>query len=288
MTTDTSTVLRPRARARTRPIYLFKYVYLGTLALLTVGPLFITWVTAFKKSEQAVFDPFGLPRPFFLDNLRQAWVGARFSTYFGNSVFISLVSVVGVAIVASLAGYALARMRFFGKRLVLFVFLAGLTIPFTAIIIPLYLTMRDLKLLDTHWSVIVAHVAIGTPIFTFIMRAFFQGLPRELEDAARVDGCSELQVFWRVMLPLAKPGLLTVVLLEFLWSWNALLLPLIFLTTESLRTLPIGLLLFQGRTSVEWGLMCAGVLIMSFPVVVLFLIFQKDFVRGLTSGGVKG
>lgn len=271
-------------RARQAPTY----AYLVAIATVAVAPLFITWMTAFKTGEQVLFEPFALPSPFALDNLSQVWVRARFDVYFFNSVLISAASVIGTLVASSLAGYAFGRLRFPGQRVLLILLLLGMTIPIAAIIIPLFLVMRDFHLLDTYWSVVVAHVAIGVPVFTFMMRGFFKGLPRELDDAARVDGCSELQVFWDVMLPLARPGLLTVALLQFLWSWNALLLPLVFLTKNSLRTMPVGLLLFQGRSAVQWELMSAGVLLMSVPVVVVFVLFQRSFVRGLTSGSVKG
>jgi raffinose/stachyose/melibiose transport system permease protein len=264
------------------------YAFLVLLAIFAVGPLLITWMTAFKTGNQIIFDPFGFPDPIQFANLEKAWFGARFDRYFLNSVLISTAAVIGMVAVASLAGYAFGRMRFAGQRALMVLFLLGMTIPVTAIIIPLFLTMRDFRLLDTYLSVIVAHVAIGAPIFTFIMRAFFRGLPAELDDAARVDGCNEFRVFWNVMLPLALPGLLTVALLEFLWSWNSLLLPLVFLTFDDLRTMPVGLLLFQGRSSVDWGLMSSGVLLMSLPIVGLFLVFQRNFVQGLTGGSVKG
>jgi len=264
------------------------YGFLLVVSAFAVLPLLVTWLTALKTNEQVVFDPFAFPNPIALENLVQAWERARFSVYFQNSVIISVASVIGTVIVASLAGYAFGRLSFPGKQILLVVFLLGLTIPIGTIIIPLYLVMRDFRLLDSYWSVVVAHIAIGVPVFTFIMRGFFKGLPVELDDAARVDGCSELRVFWNVMLPLARPGLLTVALLQFLWSWNALLLPLVFLTKNSLRTMPVGLLLFQGRSSVQWELISAGVLLMSLPVVGLFLVFQRNFVRGLTSGSVKG
>jgi raffinose/stachyose/melibiose transport system permease protein len=279
------------ARRRRRRIPIERapvYVFLLAVAAFAVTPLLITWVTAFKTGQQVILDPFGLPDPPALDNLTQAWERARFNTYFGNSVIVSTASVLGTVFVSSLAGYAFGRLRFPGRRALLVVFLLGMTIPIAAIIIPLYLVMRDFRLLDTYWSVVVAHVSIGVPVFTFIMRGFFRGLPAELDDAARVDGCSELRVFWNVMLPLARPGLLTVALLQFLWSWNALLLPLVFLTRNALRTMPVGLLLFQGRSNVQWELMSAGVLLMSVPIAILFLLFQRNFVRGLTSGSVKG
>jgi ABC-type glycerol-3-phosphate transport system permease component len=191
-------------------------------------------------------------------------------------------------LISSLAGYAFARLNFPGQKILLYVLLIGLTIPVAAIIIPLYLTMRDFRLLNTYGSVIVADIALAAPIFVFIMRAFFKDLPRELDDAARIDGANEFQIFWQIMLPLARPGLMTVALLEFLWSWNDLLLPLVFLVTDDLRTLPVGMLFFQGRFTIDYGLMSAGVLILSLPVTILFLVFQRDFVKGLASGALKG
>jgi len=264
------------------------YAVLIALLAFSLGPLVLAWFTAFKTGEEILFNPFGPPIPPHLDNLREAWTVGRFSLYFKNSVIISIADVMAVLVISSLAGYALGRLRFPGERVVLFIFLIGLTIPVTAILIPLYLTMRDFRLLDTYGSVIVAHVALASPIFIFIMRAFFKELPSELDDAARIDGASEFGVFWHVMLPLAKPGLLTVALMEFLWSWNDLLLPLVFLTSDNLRTLPVGMLFYQGRFSINYGLMSAGVIILSMPVIILFLIFQRNFVQGLTGGSLKG
>ena len=243
------------------------YIFLTALLVFTVGPLLVSWVSAFKTSQQIIYEPFALPSPWTLENLDKAWTVGRFGRYIWNSVLISVGAVVGTVVVATLAGYAFARLRFLGRGLLMLLLLLGLTIPISAIIIPLYLTMRDVHLLDTQWSVVVAHVAIGVPIFTFMMRGFFRGLPRELDDAARVDGSGELRVFWSVMLPLVRPGVLTIALLEFLWSWNSLLLPLVFLTRDELRTLPVGLLFFQGRASVDWGPMSAGVMIIALPIV---------------------
>src|SRR5918998_3924635 len=264
------------------------YVPLAILFVFAVAPLLLAWFTAFKTDQQQLTSPYGLPLPPTLDNLHEAWTVGRFSIYFKNSLIISIADVIGMVIISSLAGYAFARLSFPGQKLLLYGLLIGLTIPVAAIIIPLYLTMRDFRLLDSYGSVIVADIALAAPIFVFIMRAFFKDLPRELDDAARVDGASEFQIFWQVMLPLAKPGLMTVALLEFLWSWNDLLLPLVFLVSDELRTLPVGMLFFQGRFTIDYGLMTAGVLIISLPVTILFLVFQRDFVKGLASGALKG
>jgi raffinose/stachyose/melibiose transport system permease protein len=264
------------------------YIPLIILFVFAVAPLLLAWFTALKTDQQQLVSPYGPPLPPTLDNLREAWTVGRFSIYFKNSLIISIADVIGMVIISSLAGYAFARLSFPGQKVLLYGLLIGLTIPVAAIIIPLYLTMRDFRLLDTYGSVIIADVALAAPIFVFIMRAFFRDLPRELDDAARVDGANEFQIFWQIMLPLARPGLMTVALLEFLWSWNDLLLPLVFLVTNDLRTLPVGMLFFQGQFTIDYGLMSAGVLILSLPVTILFLVFQRDFVKGLASGALKG
>jgi ABC-type glycerol-3-phosphate transport system permease component len=268
----------------------WQLVYIPLIALLifSVAPLLLAWFTAFKSAEQQLINPYGLPIPPTLENLTEAWTVGRFGVYFKNSLIISIADVIGMVIISSLAGYAFARMQFPGQKLLLYGLLIGLTIPVAAIIIPLYLTMRDFRLLNTYGSVIIADIALAAPIFVFIMRAFFKDLPAELDDAARIDGANEFQIFWQIMLPLARPGLLTVALLEFLWSWNDLFLPLVFLVSDELRTLPVGMLFFQGKFTIDYGLMSAGVLIISLPVTILFLIFQKDFVKGLASGALKG
>lgn len=281
-------VIPSRRRARFSPGMVVVYLTLVALFVFAVAPLLLAWFTAFKSGGEVLAHPFRPPTSPTLGNLREAWTVGRFNVYFGNSLIISLVDVAGMLVVATLAGYALARLQFPGKRLLLLVLLVGMTVPVSAILIPLYLRMRDFHLLDTYGSVIIADISLAAPIFVFIMRAFFKDLPRELEDAARLDGASEFQLLWQVMLPLAKPGLVTVALLEFLWSWNDLLLPLVFLVTDDLRTLPVGMLFYQGKFTVDYGLMCAGVLILSLPITVLFLFFQRNFVQGLTSGALKG
>lgn len=289
LTTPSVTPVR-RVRHRTlrqRIPNLALYAYLTIVAIFAIGPLLLAWSTAFKTRPQVVENPYGLPIPPTFDNLIEAWTTGRFSVYFFSSLIISLASVVGMVIVASLAGYGLARMKFWGRRFVILLLLLGLTIPITAIVLPLYTIMRDLGLLNTYASVVITHIAVGLPFFAFLMRAFFLRLPDALEDAARVDGASELRIFWSVMLPLVRPGVLTVALLEFLWTWNNLLLPLVFLTSESVRTLPIGMLLLNGRFNTDYGLLSAAVIILTLPVIALFLFFQRSFVAGLTSGAVK-
>ena len=189
---------------------------------------------------------------------------------------------------SSLAGYAFARHRFFGRNMIFYLFLIGLILPFQSIMIPLYYTLLDFHLLGTYWAMIVPSTALGLPFGIFIMRAFFQGLPNELSDAARVDGCNEFGVFWRVILPLAKPGMITLGIFVFLGAWNSFLLPLLYMQKESLRPLVVGLMFFQARYTTDYGLTMAGATIVSLPIILLYIIFQRQFIQGLTAGALKG
>lgn len=281
--------LRPRSPRRRRVLSAdsLKYAYLTVVGVFSLGPLLLAWITAFKTAHQVVTDPYGLPAPPTTGNLHSAWTTGSFGQYFINSLIISAGAVIGMVLLASMAGYALARFSFWGRRLVTTLLLLGLTIPLTAVILPLYSIMRNLGLLNSYGSVIIAHIAFGLPFFSLLMRAFFQRLPGEIEDAARVDGCSDMRIYWSIMLPLVRPGLMTVALLEFLWSWNNLLLPLVFLTNNSVRTLPIGMLMLTGRYANDYGMISAGVLIVSAPVIVLFIFFQRKFVEGLARGAVR-
>ncbi len=263
------------------------YAVLIAASIFLLAPLILTVFTAFKSPAQISEAPWSLPDPPVLANYLTAWFDGRFNIYFKNSVFISAVDVVLMVPLASMAAYALVFIRIPGRRALLPLFMAGLMVPPAGIILPLFTTIRDFGLVNTHAGVILADVALALPIFIFLMYAFFSKLPPELHDAAKVDGASEVRIFWSVMLPLAKPAVVTVALLEFLFSWNDLLLRLVFLTTDGLRTLTVGLLFFQGTMTRNVAGITAAAVIMALPIVILFLIFQRQFVRGMTEGAVK-
>lgn len=270
-------------RARMIPIYLI----LVASSILMVAPLILTVFTAFKPASQIIGAPWLPPMPPVLDNLKMAWEVGRFNIYLKNTVLISTVDAILMIPIAAAAAYALTFIPFKGRTLVLVLFMAGLMVPPTGIIIPLYVTLRDFGLVNKHLGVILADVSLALPIFVFLIRAFFQGLPKDLQDAAKVDGAGELRTFWSIMLPLAKPVVVTTALLEFLWSWNDLLLRLVFLTTDSLRTLAVGMLFFQGQFTRNVAGITAGAVIMAAPIIVLFIVFQRQFIRGLVQGAVK-
>jgi len=263
------------------------YVILVITSTLVIAPLVLTVFAALKSPEQFLYEPWIPPRPPVFQNFMSAWYKARFNIYFKNSVIISTIDALLMIFIASMAAYAFAFIPFLGSNLLLPLFLAGLMVPVPALILPLYAIMNSFNLINTYFGVILADLSLALPFFIFIIRAYFLSIPSELRDAARVDGASEFRIFWSVMFPLARPVVITTALLEFLWSWNDLLLRLVFLTKDSLRTLTVGLLFFQGLHTHDVGGNAAAALILAGPVIILFLIFQRQFIYGLTRGAIK-
>ncbi len=295
MTAGGIAVSRPADRVRRRRNLAFavaKYAFLGFWALLCLLPMILIFSTAFKDPTIETGNPFQLFSSVRFENLVDAWTLGNFGRYFMNTIVIMVPVVLGVVALSMLTGYALARFAFPGRSLLFFGFVLGLMIPFFSLMIPLYYNLRDYGLLDNPLAVILPSIAgaggTGLPLGIFLMRAFFLDMPDELADAARVDGCDELGVFTKVMAPLALPGASALAVLAFMSAWNTFLLPLLYLSGEDSRTLATGLLLFTGGRTQELELTAAGTLIMIAPVVFFFLLFQRQFIRGLTAGAVKG
>ena len=217
-----------------------------------------------------------------------AWDDGHFSTYLRSSAIVTASVVLVSSVLSILAGYAFGLMRFRGEQVLFYVILLGLTIPMEAIVVPLYYDLRDVGLTDTYWALILPQAALSTAFGTFWMRAFFRSVPRSLIEAARLDGSSSWMTLWRVVLPLGRPAVLTMVVLVFMWTWNEFLLALVMVSDESLRTAPLGLAFFQGRNTSDEGLLMAGSLIVAAPVVLAYLFLQRHFIRGMLSGAVKG
>lgn len=264
-----------------------RYAVLLCFLVAFAGPLSWMALSALKSSQEIATAPLALPSELHVENLVRAWTIGRFGTYLWNTVLYSVVIVIGVCVASCLAGYALARRRFPGRDVIFVVFLLGLMVPFQSLMIPLYYLARDLGILGTRWAMILPGIALGLPFGIFLMRAFFQDLPEELAQAARIDGCTEFGAFWRVMLPLAFPGLATLVVFEFMSTWNAFLLPLILVQRDELRPVGLGMMFFVGRYTTERGLIAAGVILTSLPIVVLYLALQRQFIRGITAGALK-
>jgi len=266
----------------------FNYLLLTVLALIFIYPLVLMVLTAFKSTREFFFDPFGLPDTWSLKPFIDVWQKANFNTYFFNSVLIATSAVILLIFCASLAAYAIARFDFKYNNLVFMFFLAGIMIPIRLGILPLFILMKNLNLLDTRLSLILTYAASGMPMSVFILTGFFKTIPTELGDAARVDGCNKFQVFYKIMLPLVRPALATVTIVNFVPWWNDFFFPLLFISTDALKTIPLGMTIFFGQYMTDWGLLFSGMVIASVPLLILYILMSKQFISGLTSGAVKG
>lgn len=264
------------------------YVFLIILALISVYPIFLMIITSFKSTREIFFDPFGLPKMWSLDTFTQVWQKAHFNTYFVNSIVVTLASTALVLICSSLAAYGLSRYRFKLNGFFYIYFLAGIMIPIRLGILPLFLLMRNLRLLNTHWSLILTYAASGMPMSVFLLTGFFKTIPKNLEYSARIDGCSDIQIFYKIMLPLIRPGLATVTIVNFVPWWNDFFFPLLFIQSDKLKTIPLGMTIFFGQYMTDWGLLFAGMVIASIPLLALYLAMSRQFISGLTAGALKG
>ncbi len=255
---------------------------------VAILPLVGVFLTSLKDTADLAHGPFALPRVWHWENYARAWSETRFGAYLGNSVVV-VVAVVAISVVlANLSGYAMGLFKFRGKTFINIVILIGLMVPFEAVVIPLWSMMRDIHLNNTIWSLIWPQVAASFSFGTFWMQAYFRGVPRDLVDAAIVDGCSSWGLLWRVLFPMAQPSVMSMIVLLFVWTWNEFLLVLVMVQTESLRTLPVGLALLQGQHYTDLSLMAAATMIVIVPTLLVYLVFQRQFINGMISGALQG
>lgn len=262
------------------------YAVLGVFSLIALLPIVGIVFTALQEPGGGA--SFGSFDGLHVDNFRRAWEDGSFGQYLKSSAIVTGSVVVISTVVSILAGYAFGMMRFRFSTPLFYLFLLGLMVPMEAMIVPLYYDLRDLALTDTYWALILPQAGTSIAFGTFWMRAFFRSVPPSLVEAARIDGASSWFTLWRVLLPLAKPAVLTMVVLLFMWTWNEFLLALVMVSDESLRTAPLGLSFFLGRNSSDLTLLAAGAVIVALPVVVLYVFLQRHFIRGMVSGAVKG
>jgi multiple sugar transport system permease protein len=219
------------------------------------------------------------------DNLRAAWQQGHFVVAFANSTLVAVTVTFLQILTSTLAGYALARLKFWGQQTILLVILATLVIPFQLLVIPIFLVLKNLHLINTYAALILPTAATGFGIF--LLKQFFETIPLELEEAAALDGATRLQTLMRVILPLARPAMLTLFLFSFIGEWNDLFKPLVFTTRPELRTVQSALSEFQEQFTNDWSLLMAAVVIATVPIVLLFIICQRQFIRGIAATGIK-
>ena len=265
-----------------------RYLLLTLFMLLVLLPLSGMFVSAFKTEAEASGSPFSLPTSINFDNFQQAWSTGRFNIFFKNSILVASAVVVLSVFLSTLSGYAFGQLPLPGRKLLYALMLLGYMVPFEAMIIPLYNLMDTLGLRDTYWALILPQVGLSVSFGTLWMTAFFENAPQELVDAATMDGCNRWQALWRVLWPLARPSVTTLVVLVFMWTWNEFLLALVMVQNESMRTLPVGLAFFQGKYTANIPLMAAGAIIVALPTILIYVLFQRFFIRGMLGGAVKG
>jgi ABC-type glycerol-3-phosphate transport system permease component len=257
------------------------------IAAVILYPLVWMTYSSFKENADIFANVFALPSSLYLGNYVTVFTQGAMGLYFRNSLFISVVSVAGLLVFSSLAAYAFASFRFRGSTPLFMILLLGLMVPPQALIISGFKLMSILNLIDTYWALIFTYFG-WTSFGILVLRNFFQSVPRDVKDAARVDGAGHWQMFSQIMLPLARPSISTVAIFYFMWVWNEFIYPLVYMQTPEKYTIPLGVLFFNGRYTVEWGLQMAALAVATIVPLAVYYMFQKQFIRGILAGALKG
>jgi raffinose/stachyose/melibiose transport system permease protein len=280
------------SRTRRRPLAVDRVVLgigLGLLAILWLVPFFFTLTTAIRSQGDLLSRGiFAVPEGIEWQNFADAWRRGGFNVYFRNSLMVTLIKVPVGILISALAAYPLAKLSFRFSNFMFLFFLMGITIPVHVTLLPVTLLLKQLGLLGTLLALFPPYITFGLPFQIFVMRGFFSMIPSELLESARLDGASEFTIFFRIMLPLSSPALATLAIIDSLSTWNEFLMALIFVSDRAWQTVPLGLMNFQGEFSSHYGVLTAGVLISIIPVLILYVLFQRYLVSGLTAGALKG
>ncbi len=259
-------------------------------AVMVIFPFLWMIMTAFKTDREILTDPFGLPENLVWENFERAWTTANIGTYFLNTIIVMAMSLTGTLLVSAMAAYVIARFEFRGNRAIYLMFLAGLMFPVFLGLVPLYFLMDDLHLLNTYHGLALVYIAYSLPFTIFFLVGFFKTLPGEVAESGIMDGASQYQVFFQIMLPMAKPGLIAMGIFNFLGQWNQFLLPLVLMQNESRYVLSQGLnfLAVQQGYDNDYSALFAAMVIVMVPTLVVYILFQRRLESGLTAGALKG
>ncbi len=269
-------------------VTLYKILFLALVAAFVSVPLLATVFGGFKSLGELRTSPFGIPQTWEWQNYAGIVLSKRYWQLLGNSLVIASLTVSITLVVASMAAFVFAHVKFFGSRFLLSYLTMGLLFPAATAVLPLFIKVRDLGLLDTYFGVVLPQVSFGLAMSILLLRRFFKDLPDELLEAAVVDGCSYIGFFRHITLPLSRPIIATVGTISFVQSWNAYLLPLVLLNSDALYPWPLGIMAYQGEYSSDWNLILAFITLTILPTIIIFLLAQKHIVAGLTAGAVKG
>ncbi|MDE0589691.1 carbohydrate ABC transporter permease [Halocynthiibacter sp. C4] len=271
-----------------RPHKFYHDIVLIAVGVFVATPLLVTFLGGFKDQGELRANPLGLPSQPNFSNFGKILSEPDIWIYVGNSLLVAGLTVILTLIVASMAAYAFAQIRFFGSKMLMNYVLLGMMFPFATAILPLFVRLRDFGILNSYTGLILPQVAFGLGFSIILMHSFFKHLPPELWEAAQLDGCSYAGFFWKITLPLSTPIMATVGVFVLVQSWNNFLLPLVVLNDEALYTWPLGIMQFQGEYNTEWSLILAFVTLTLIPAILFFAFAQKYIVEGLTGGAVKG
>jgi raffinose/stachyose/melibiose transport system permease protein len=269
-------------------LQVLRYVVSVVVALIILVPLIMAVVGGFKTNADLLNDPFGVPAKVITDNYTYVISSSSFWVQLRNSTFVVVVTALGVLVLASMPAFVFARIKFPGRDAIFTFFTLGLLFPLTVAILPVYITLRQIHLIDNLWGIILPQIAFALPINIVILRGFFSSVPSDLQEAASLDGCGYFGFFWRVLLPLVRPALAAVTVLTIVASWNNFFLPLLVLNKEDLWTLPLGIMQFQGQYGTDWARVLAFVSLALVPTLIFYLIAERHIVSGLIAGAVKG
>lgn len=264
------------------------YFFIITLAVIWLLPMLFMFLTAIKDPEEFYGKSiFSLPETIRWSNFLDAWVKGRMSRYMTNGTIICLFKVPIGILVESLAAFAITRLEIKRSNMIFIFFLVGMMIPMQVTLVPLNIALSNLGLINSYFGLFIVYIGFGMSFGILVMRGFFRTIPKEIDEAAMIDGCNNLQLYWKIMLPVAKPALATLFILDFLATWNEFLLASILITDDRMRTVPTGLMSFFGEHGTDYGLLTAGVLISVVPILIVYILFQRYFVEGM-SGAIKG
>jgi raffinose/stachyose/melibiose transport system permease protein len=264
-------------------VHLFMAVYVA----LIFYPLFNMIISSLKTTREIFANPFGLPEELLFENYRTVWVVRGFGVYFKNSVIVTFIAMLFVILLGSMASYGVSRYKYKLRTWIYMLFLSGIMLPLKIAIIPLFLLIKNLGLMDKHISIIMIFIAMGLPSTVFILSGFMKTIPLDLEYAARIDGCNDWAIYRRIVMPITKSAIALVTIYNAVPIWNDFFFPLVFIQSNRLKTLPVGLSTFFGQFSTNWSLLFTGLSIAIVPMLLLYIFMAKYFIRGMTAGAIK-
>ncbi|MCF7885010.1 MAG: carbohydrate ABC transporter permease [Candidatus Marinimicrobia bacterium] len=263
------------------------HIVIYGLAIITVAPFIWMLLTSVKGMEEIfTYPPKWIPSEIHLENYKEAFQAAPFGRYYLNSIVVSLTVTIGQLITCSMAAYAFARLEFWGRDVLFYLFLGTMMIPYQVTMIPSFMVLHWLGWIDSYKALIVPGLA--SAFGTFLLRQYFLTIPKELEEAAYIDGCSKFKVLWKIIIPLSKPALASLAIFTFMAAFNNFIWPLIVTNSEALRTVPLGLAIFRSRYLTDWDLLMASSVMATLPILLVFFFAQKYFIKGISLSGIKG